>query len=73
MIEVKLQPSARLSRNIEDPLFNVTEEHRPPEKVFLADYPKQGDDIFEEVSGRSWVVVRVNWGINQELPIIEVE
>ena len=73
MVEVVLQPSARMLRNIQSVEYTTTDEDRPPGKVILADYPRIGDDVYDPDSGRSWTVTSVNWPINGGIPLLFVE
>jgi hypothetical protein len=72
-VKINLEPTARLSRQVQDPKWTTTEEDLPPAEVELFGVPRIGDEVEDPETGRNWVVARVAWFIGGGKPLLIVE
>lgn len=74
-VEVFLEPSHRMRQQANSVDYDVSTTDFPPKyPVSLPGIPRVGDQIYaNDSSGRTWEVIRVNWGIDAKRAVIEVE
>jgi hypothetical protein len=68
MVIVEIEPSARLAGQARDPAYTTAEETLPRGKLAMPDWPRAGDGITWEETGRHYTVQHVTWVIGKRKP-----